>query len=251
MLLANKNAIIYGAGGPIGGAVARAFAREGARVHLTGRTLDNLAFLIAEIRTTGGQAEAAAVDALDEMAVDAHAASVVESFGSLDISFCVISADEVFFTPLAEMSVADFERPVNTLLRSAFITARAAARQMIPQRSGVILSFGGSGTPLRDFFLGGFQVGLAAVEVLGRQLAAELGPHGIRFVTLQTSGIVDAIPPGTEGAEEIVAGIAGKSLLGFGATLVDVGNVAVFAASEHARTITGTAINMTCGTEVP
>jgi 3-oxoacyl-[acyl-carrier protein] reductase len=122
---------------------------------------------------------------------------------------------------------------------------------MIRQRSGVILSFGGSGTPLRDFYLGGFQVGLAAVEVLCRQLAAELGPHGIRVVTLQSAGVVDSLPADYEGGEAIVDDIVGKTMLGRGATLADVGNVAVFAASDYARAITATAINMTCGTEVP
>ena len=243
--------LIYGAGGPIGSAVASAFAREGARVHLVGRTAQRLEALAESIRADGGAAETAQLDALDEGAVDRHADAVAERFGSLDVSLCVITAGEVFFTPLAEMSLADFERPVTTLLRSAFITARAAARHMVRQRSGVILSFGGSGAPLRDFFLGGFQVGLAAVEMLCRQLAAELGPHGVRVVTLQTSGIVDAIPDDTEGAEAIAESIASRTMLGRGATLADVGNVAVFAASDHARSITATAINITCGTEVP
>jgi 3-oxoacyl-[acyl-carrier protein] reductase len=251
MLLEHKNAVVYGAGGPIGGAVARAFAREGARVHLVGRTLDRLDAVAASIREAGGEAQTAVVDALDEGAVDAHADRLVERFGSLDVSLCVINAREVFFTPLAEMSLADFEQPVTTLLRSAFITARAAARHMIRQRSGVILSFGGSGAPLRDFFLGGFQVGLAAVEVFGRQLAAELGPHGIRVVTLQSSGVVDAFAADFAAASEIADDISSKAILGRGATLADVGNVAVFAASDHARTITATAINITAGTEVP
>ncbi len=251
MLLENKNAVIYGAGGPIGGAVARAFAREGARVHLAGRTLAKLDALAADIRGAGGEAETAVVDALDEAAVDTHADALVENFGSLDVSLSAINAREVFFTPLAEMSLADFEQPVTTLLRSTFLTTRAAARHMTRQRSGVILSFGGSGAPLRDFFLGGFQVGLAAVEVLCRQLAAELGPHGIRVVTLQSSGVIDAFPADFEGAEAIVEDITSKSILGRGATLADVGNVAVFAASDHARTITATALNITCGTEVP
>ncbi|MET0910709.1 MAG: SDR family oxidoreductase [Ilumatobacteraceae bacterium] len=251
MLLEHKNAVVYGAGGPIGGAVARAFAREGARVHLVGRTLDKLEAVAASIREAGGDAETAVVDALDEDAVDAHADTLVERFGSVDVSLCVINAREVFFTPLAEMSLADFEQPVTTLLRSAFITARAAARHMVRQRSGVILSFGGSGAPLRDFFLGGFQVGLAAVEVFGRQLAAELGPHGIRVVTLQSSGVVDRVEAHFAAASEIADDISSKAILGRGATLADVGNVAVFAASDHARTITATAINITAGTEVP
>jgi 3-oxoacyl-[acyl-carrier protein] reductase len=251
MLLESKNAVIYGAGGAVGGAVARAFAREGAGVHLAGRTLDKLDGVAEAIRAAGGNADTASVDALDEAAVDAHVDAIVERHGSLDVSLNVIAAGEVFFTPLAEMSVADFEQPVTTLLRSTFITTRAAARHMVRQHSGVILSFGGSGSPLRDFFLGGFQVGLAAVDVLCRQLAAELGPHGIRVVTLRSAGIVDSLPADFEGGAAIVEDIVGKSMLGRGATLSDVGNVAAFAASDHARAITATAINMTCGTEVP
>jgi 3-oxoacyl-[acyl-carrier protein] reductase len=76
MLLAGRNAIIYGAGGAIGGGVARAFAAEGARVFLAGRTRSHLAAVASEIIAAGGQAEVAELDALDERAVDEHAASV-------------------------------------------------------------------------------------------------------------------------------------------------------------------------------
>jgi 3-oxoacyl-[acyl-carrier protein] reductase len=70
VLLEGKNAVIYGAGGSIGGAVARAFAREGARVFLAGRTLESLEEVAGQIRSAGGVAETAQVDALDERAVD-------------------------------------------------------------------------------------------------------------------------------------------------------------------------------------
>jgi 3-oxoacyl-[acyl-carrier protein] reductase len=113
-----------------------------------------------------------------------------------------------------------------------------------------VLSFDGLGAPPRDFYLGGFQVGLSAVEVLCRQLAAQLGPHGVRVVTLQSAGIIDSFPPDIEGAQAIKDDIVGKSMLGLGATLKDVGNVAAFAASDKARTLTATAINITCGAEV-
>lgn len=250
MLLENKNAVIYGGGGPIGGAVAHAFAAEGARVHLAGRTRDRLELVADAIRTAGGRAETAVVDAVDEAAVDAFADRVVADFGSLDVSLSVISAGEVFGIPLREMELADFEQPVTTLLRSTFITTRAAARHMVRQGAGVILSFGGSGDPPRDFFLGGFQVWLSAVEVFCRQLAAELGPHGIRVVTLQSAGVVDSFPSDIEGGQAIIDDITAKSMLGRGATLADVGNVATFAASDHARAITATAINVTCGAQL-
>src|SRR5436190_14939427 len=189
MLLEGRNAVLYGGGGTIGSAVAEAFGREGARVHLAGRTLDRLESVAERIRADGGAAETAVVDALDEGAVDAHADAVAASFGSLDVSFNLISHGDVQGTPLAEMSLEDFERPVITAVRTMFITARAAARQMMRQRSGVILVFGGYGDPPRNHHIGGLQVAFQAQEALRRNLAAELGPYGIRVVTLQTSGI--------------------------------------------------------------
>jgi NAD(P)-dependent dehydrogenase (short-subunit alcohol dehydrogenase family) len=244
MLLEGKNAVIYGAGGSIGGAVARAFAREGAHVHLTGRRTAPLELLVGEIRGIGGRAETTIVDALDEHAVDDHAAAVAANAGGLDISLNVISLGETFGTPLAQMTLADYEQPIRTATRSTFITARAAARHMIPKRSGVILTFGGYGQPVSDFYLGGFQVGLSAVDALRRQLAAELGPQGIRVLTLQSVGI-----PETHTANGENDGTPPR-LLERAPTLADVGNVAAFAASDYAASITGTAINITSGAEV-
>jgi 3-oxoacyl-[acyl-carrier protein] reductase len=118
------------------------------------------------------------LDALDEEAVDAHA----DALPSLDISFNVITHGDVQGTPLADMSLADFERPAVTAIRTMFITTRAAARRMMRQRSGVILVFGGYGDPLRDHNLGGLQIAFGAQEYPRRNL----GRYGIRAVTIQT-----------------------------------------------------------------
>ena len=128
MLLENRNAIIYGAGGAIGGAVARAFAREGANLYLTGRTLQKLDAVAEAIGSTGGVVETAQVDALDEAAVDEHADAVAARAGSIDISFNLISFRDVQGTPLVEMPVADYEQPVMTVVRTTFLTSRASAR---------------------------------------------------------------------------------------------------------------------------
>jgi NAD(P)-dependent dehydrogenase (short-subunit alcohol dehydrogenase family) len=247
MLLEGKNAVIYGGGGTIGSAVAGAFAREGARVHLAGRTADKLEAAAQAIRSEGGAAETAVVDALDEQSVDAHADAVASGFGSLDVSFNLISHGNVQGTPLADMTLTDFERPVVTAVRTMFITSRAAARHMIRQGSGVILVFGGYGDPPRGHNLGGLQVAFQAQEALRRNLAAELGPHGIRALTIQTSGIVDSLP---EGMEQIADGIAATTLLGRGATLADVASAAVFAASDRAASMTATKLNISAGTFV-
>jgi NAD(P)-dependent dehydrogenase (short-subunit alcohol dehydrogenase family) len=248
MLLDGKTAVIYGAGGSIGGAVARAFAREGATIFLAGRTLGRLEEVAKEIRSAGGVAETAQVDALDERAVDEHADAVAAKAGAIDISFNLISHGDVQGTPLVEMALEDFERPVHTALRTTFLTSRAVARHMIGQGSGVILMFGGYGDPMPD--LGGLQVAFQALEALGRNLACELGPHGIRVVTLQTGGIAESIPEGVEGREAITEAIERRTMLKRAATLEDVGNVAAFAASDLARTMTATALNITCGAQV-
>ena len=250
MLLEGKTAVIYGGAGAIGSAVALAFAREGATVFLAGRTESRLEEVARDIRAAGSRVETATVDALDEDAVDAHADAIVAQTGRLDISFNLISHNDVQGTPLVDMDYADFERPVVTALKTTFLTSRAAARHMVEQGSGVILMFGGYGDPARDFSLGGLQVAFQALDTLRNQLAAELGSYGIRVVTLQTGGVTETLPPDFEGREQIVESIESATLLNRAATFADVGNVAAFAASDWARTITATAINITAGSEI-
>jgi NAD(P)-dependent dehydrogenase (short-subunit alcohol dehydrogenase family) len=247
MLLERKHAVIYGGGGNVGGAVAREFAREGATVHLAGRTLATLEHVAGPIRAGGGTATVAQVDALDERAVDAFADAVMRDHGSLDISMSLISTGDVQGTPLVEMALADFECPIHNAVRSTFLTARAAGRHMIQQGSGVILMFGGEGDPIPDYNIGGFQISLTSVEALRKQLAAELGRHGIRVVSLLTGGVIDAVPADLEGGDALVDSLVSSTLLGRCATLDDVGAVAAFVASDRARTVTASAINITCG----
>jgi 3-oxoacyl-[acyl-carrier protein] reductase len=244
MLLEGKNAVIYGGGGSIGGAVAKAFAREGALVYLAGRTKATLDAVAEEIRGAGGQAETAEVDALDEASVDAHADAIP---GGIDISFNVIGLNDVQGTPLAEMALADFMAPIDTALRSQFLTARAAARHMIPRGSGVILWFGGEGDPIRDYSIGGVQIAFHAVEAMRRQLGTELGKHGVRTVTLRSGGIPESIPESLAARDRIAEMLEGATLLGRTATFEDVGNVAAFVASEKARTMTAATVNVSAG----
>lgn len=236
--LNGKTAVIYGGAGNIGGAIAEAFVEAGADVHLAGRTEATLKARADELG-----ARYAVVDALDEQAVDAHAAT----FERLDISVNVTTDNDVQGTPMVEMSVEDYLSPVVSAVRSKFLTARAAARHMIRQRSGVILFFGGTGeaSAHRRWQLGGLLAAFDAVESMRRQLAAELGPHGIRVVTLQTGGIPETIP--AEHRAPIEADIVGETLLGRAATKADVGRTAVFVASDWGRAITGTQVNITCG----
>jgi len=245
MLLENKVAVIYGAGGSIGGAVARSFAEEGAMVFLAGRTKAKLEAVADEIHANGGAVETKALDALDQRAVDHFVDEVVEQAGGVDISFNVIGYGDVQ-EPLLEIPVEDFLQPITNAMRTQFLTTRAAARHMVRRGSGVILHFGGGG-PQTQPGLGGFKIALDAIEGLRRQWAVELGSHGIRVVTLKTGGIPETIPETDPERDNIINNLLPATLLKRAATLADVGTVAAFVASDQARTITSTEINISCG----
>ncbi|HEY8601201.1 MAG TPA: SDR family oxidoreductase [Thermomicrobiales bacterium] len=245
MMLQGKVAVIYGAGGPIGGAIAAAFAREGAAVFLAGRTRASLDAVAEQIRANGGRVAAAVVDALDERAVDAYVETVVARAGRLDISCNVIGYGDVQ-QPLQEIAVDDFLQPITNAMRTQFLTTRAAARQMSEQGAGVILHFGGGG-PQTVPGMGGFKIALDAIESLRRQWSAELGQHGIRVVTLKTGGIPETLPADYPRREALTAALTEPTLLKRAATLADVGNVAAFVASDLARTLTATDVNISCG----
>jgi NAD(P)-dependent dehydrogenase (short-subunit alcohol dehydrogenase family) len=253
-LLEGKTAVVYGAGGAIGGAVARAFAREGASVHLTGRQLKKIEPVAEEIVAAGGVAEAAAVDALDERAVAEHLDTVVERAGAVDISFNAIGLER---RALTELSADAFVAAVAFHTTSNFITATAAARHMSARGSGVIVALtalpGRKPAPL----IGGAAAGWAAVEGLSRSLALELGPAGIRVVCLRCHAIPET--PLIEGNFATAATALGISPADFQArleldtmlrrlpTLTEVADTAAFCASDRAGALTATVVNLSAG----
>jgi NAD(P)-dependent dehydrogenase (short-subunit alcohol dehydrogenase family) len=256
MLLEHKNAVVYGAGGGIGGGVARTFAREGARVFLAGRTRNALEAVAKEITAAGGAAEVAEVDALDARAVDEHARAVADQAGSLDVSFNLITRGDVQGIPLVDMTADDLTRAVTTGLLGNFLTARAAARRMIAQGSGVILTLT-SGTSFGAVpMMGSTGPADAATESFMRDLAAEVGPHGVRAVGLWTAGVPETLTAdklsavggeATPDPETVERMIAGATMLRRAPRLAQVADTAAFLASDRAGAITGTIVNVTCG----
>ncbi|TDD68852.1 SDR family oxidoreductase [Actinomadura darangshiensis] len=245
MLLENKTAVIFGGGGSIGGAMARGFAAEGARVFLAGRTPAKLDAAADQIRDAGGLAETALVDALDADAVNGWVDSVVETAGSVDIAVNVISHD-VLFGPMIEMSADDFARSMEKIARTFLLTTQAAARHMVKQGSGVILHFGGSDSANRMPGLGSMQIGCDMVEAMRRQWACELGPHSVRVLSMRSGGVTDSMPDGPQ-MDPIKQQITDATLTKRAATLTDVSRVAAFLASDHAATLTSTQVNISAG----
>jgi len=253
MLLTDKTAVVYGAGGSIGGAVARAFAAEGARVHLVGRTRETLEAVAADMEDISVKdAEVAVVDALDETAVEEHLARV----GDIDVSFNLVSRGDVQGLPITDMPVDDFLRPVINGTRANFITARAAARRMAERGSGVVLTLN-SGSAHGSPMMGGTGPADAATDSLVRNLAMELGPRGVRAVGLWAAGIPETLtieklgkvnPDLNEAAiQGILDHLSSLRMTRRNPTLAEITATAVFLASDHAASITGTFVNVTGG----
>ncbi len=261
MMLEDKVAVIYGAAGAIGGAVALAFAREGAKLFLSSRHLASVEAVAKDVISAGGSAEAAEVDVLDEQAVDEHLQSVIDEAGRVDISFNAvgISDTKILGVPLVELDVELFSLPIATYTRSYFLTARLAARRMIPNKSGVIMTVttlhSRTGLPL----VGGYGAAQAAKEALTRDLSAELAPEGIRVVGLRPQAMPESVGSrrrffesraNTSGMtweqfQELLASRTHPRRL---MTLEELANVAVFVASDKASGMTGTIVNLTMGT---
>jgi NAD(P)-dependent dehydrogenase (short-subunit alcohol dehydrogenase family) len=253
MLLDGKNAVIYGAAGAIGSAVARTFAREGARLFLAGRTLARVKTVADEI---GSRAAAAQVDANDEPAVQRHLDAVARNAGAIDILFNAIGMQDVQGTALIDMRVEDVLQPVTVAIRTQFHTARAAARHMGERGSGVIMTVT-AGPPEPIPFVGGFGPACLALEGLWRGLAAELGPRGVRLLCLRSAGSPDTpdvratleLHARASGLtfEECVARFSGATLLRRLPRVAEVASVAAMMASDGASAMTGTFVHVTCG----
>jgi NAD(P)-dependent dehydrogenase (short-subunit alcohol dehydrogenase family) len=256
-LLHQKSTIIYGAGGGIGAGVALEFARQGARLFLAGRTREPLDCVAEQVAGLGADVAVAVVDALDEEAVERHADGVLQAAGRIDVSINLISRGDVQGTPLIEMAAEDLMAPVLIGLRANFLTARAAARRMVRQGSGVILTVTSGSSHGAAPLMGGTGPADAAIEAMLRHLAAETGPQGVRVLTAWTAGVPETFDLEHDTNEARLAlGITGeqiegmlgpRTMLGRAPRLAQVAQSIAFLASDRAGAITATTLNITCG----
>jgi NAD(P)-dependent dehydrogenase (short-subunit alcohol dehydrogenase family) len=260
MLLEDKTAVIYGAGGAVGGAIARTFAREGARLYLTGRHADNVEAVAKEVEAAGGTAETAQVDALDEQGVDDHLDMVIDKAGQVDISFNAIGLLNTTLqgTALVDLDVERFMAPISAHVQGNFVTARLAGRRMTEQGSGVIMTVTSIPSRVAIPLMGGVAVAMAAEEALIRGLSVELAPHGVRALGIRPQGMPDsATMDDVFGAHGKAYGLSIEEFANVMAerthprrltTLQEMADVAAFAASDRASAMTGTILNLSLGT---
>jgi len=259
-ILKGKYAVVFGAGGSIGSAVAKEFAKEGAEVFLSGRSKSSVEAATKEIAANGGRAHAALVDTLDDAAVSQYIDGIVKQTGKIDIILDAAGplAKEYGNGRLAvDLPIDQFLVPLQTMVKSRFITARAASRHMVKQRSGVIIFV--TGSPARPHVPGATAIGAAfgAIENLTANLAFEASPFGVRVVCVRTLANIDStsIQDTMEflsgqlniTKEQAIAQIAQSNFLKIPATVQDTANAAVLVASDRGRMLTGTVINATAG----
>jgi NAD(P)-dependent dehydrogenase (short-subunit alcohol dehydrogenase family) len=256
LLLQDKCALVFGAGGSIGGAVAKEFAAEGAEVFLAGRTPAGIEAVAKQIKAAGGRAHSGVIDALDEKAVEDYTEAVVEQTGRIDIAFNATGprvSEYIKGKGMLDMGIDEFMVPVNTVLQSQFITSRVAARHMLKRGSGVIIFL--TGSPARPHGQGPSGIGAAfgAVENVTRAMAIELGPSGVRVVCLRTAGNADTrtMRDLTEATgisiDQLQAHLADSTMLKVSPRTLDTANVAAFLASDRGRMMTGTVLNHSAG----
>jgi NAD(P)-dependent dehydrogenase (short-subunit alcohol dehydrogenase family) len=243
MLLQNKTAIVYGAGGGIGSAVARAYAREGAQTHLVGRTRSRLDETAHRIEANGGSAKISVLDVLDQGAVEQHAEAVAARSG-IDICFNATANDDLQGVALLDLDFPDFLRPVTKAVTAHHHIASAAGRHMTRKGSGVILVMAGGREAIP--LLGGAHVAWTALVGLCRQLAAEFGPSGVRVNWLLSPGSPTSDDPDPSSGRDVALDTSGL-LPRHQPTYDELANIATFASSDWARTMTATEINVTGG----
>jgi NAD(P)-dependent dehydrogenase (short-subunit alcohol dehydrogenase family) len=254
MILQNKNAVVFGAGGSLGGAIAKAFAGAGARLFLSGPHMTPVQKISEEILAKGGHAEVEIVDALNEKEVHHYLDSLVQRAGKIDISFNAIGVKVVQNIPLVDIAVDDFMSPITSVMRAHFLTSTSVGKLMMKQGSGVILSLtatpGGIGYP----YTGGFAPACNALESFSRNLASELGVYGVRVVNMRSAGSPDsrvfrqAIESIPEEMKIVIGKMESDTMLKKLPLMADIASVAVFLASEQAGMITGVTVDVTGGT---
>lgn len=265
MLLEDRVTVIYGGGGAIGGAVARAFGREGATVHLAGRTRDKLDAVARDIVARGGVAHVQVVDALDPAAVERHARTVAGQSGRIDVIVNALGILHVQGKPLLELTLDEYEAPIAGYTRAQFVIAKAGAPYLIAAKRGVFLSFSTPGAVRAYNGVLGFGTACAAIEGFTRQLAAELGASGVRVVCLRPDAMPETLERGSH-ARQVFTEVAKRhgialeemmktatdaaSLLKRSPTLDEIARTAAFVASDGGGAMTGTTINVSCGSVV-
>ena len=242
-LLADKVAVVTGAGRGIGRAVALAYARMGADVACVSRTEENSAKVAAEVEALGRKAWALAVDVSDTAAVDAAAKEILESAGRVDI--LVNNAGVTRDNLLMRMSEEEWDTVLNTNLKGAFNFTRALTRPFIKQRSGRIINIASVIGLIGNAGQSNYAASKAALIGFTKSIAKELAPRGITvnaiapgFIETDMTAVLD---------DKVRQEVLGRVPLGRFGSSDDIAHAAVFLAMEPTGYVTGQVLTVDGG----
>ncbi|WP_438752126.1 SDR family oxidoreductase [Pararhizobium sp. O133] len=250
--LSMKVAIITGASSGIGRATAKLFAREGARLVLSGRRRPALDDLVAEIEAEGGQALAVDGDVRDEGHARALVDTAVENFGGLDIAFNNAGTTGEM-APIADLSTAGWQETIETNLTSAYFGAKYQVPAMAKRGGGSLIftsSFVGhtAGMPNTS----AYAAAKAGLIGLTQSLAAELGTKGIRVNAILPGGTDTPMSftnaPGA--GPEILAFVEGLHALKRMAKPEEIARSVLYLASDASSFTTGTSMLVDGGVSI-
>ncbi len=258
--LEGRAAIVTGAAQGLGEALARRLAAEGCDVLLADVNGEKAQAAAAAIAgDTGRQAIGLRADVTDPASCAAMTERAARSFGKLDI--LVANAGILKAGDVTEFDPADWKRVVDVNLYGYFLCAQAAARAMVPRRSGSIVQINSKSGKKGSFRNSAYAASKFGGIGLTQSIALDLAPHGIRVNAVCPGNLLDGSLwqdslfeqyARTQGLtrEEVRAKYEGQVPLGRGATYDDVCGVVVFLCSDEASYMTGQAINVTGGQEM-
>jgi 3-oxoacyl-[acyl-carrier protein] reductase len=242
-LLANKVAVVTGAGRGIGRAVALAYARMGADVACVSRTEENSAKAAAEVEALGRRAWALAVDVSDTAAVDAAAGKILDDAGRVDI--LVNNAGVTRDNLLMRMSEEEWDTVINTNLKGAFNFTKALTRPFIKQRSGRIINIASVIGLIGNAGQSNYAASKAALIGFTKSVAKELAPRGITANAIAPGFIETDMTAALD--DKVRESIIGNVPLGRFGSPDDIAHAAVFLAMEPSGYITGQVLTVDGG----
>ena len=245
--LHGKVAVVTGSSGGIGQAIAYEFAREGASVVISSRDAGRAEDAAAAMEREGFRTTAFAADIRDPVQARALASAAVDRFGRLDV--WVNNAGVNVIKPALELEPEEWAQVIDTNLSGCFYGSQAAARHMVPQKSGVIIQIGSIigevGLPRRVPYTAAKHGLIGLTKVLG----AEWAKDNVRVVCLDP-GYISAglgVKSQTRGGAFTAADIERRTPMGRFGEAAEVARVAVFLASDDASYITGSHITVDGG----
>lgn len=253
MVLRDQSAIVTGAGGGIGRAIALELARAGAVVMATDIKQEELNKTLEAVRHEGFRIEGVVANLADAAQTAGLVQKSIEQFGKLDI--LVNCAGIVNTTPLVDLREEDWDRVMAVNLRAVFVASKYAAREMIKRRAGKIINISSTAGKIGAPGQGAYCASKSGVISLTQVLAIELGPYGITANAVCPSNTetdmmraVLTFRAQSRGLtyDELTKGILDKTPLGRFAQPEDIAQMVLFLASPAAAYVTGQAINV-CG----